>query len=93
MFFIETKLHKKIIEAEHRKVGFVQGFDVVIQGTRGGLSIGWKDVCSINMKSYLTNHIGIVIEDDLDGHSVTTHADPFFGSRYRASQCTCTNFC
>lgn len=46
-----------------RKCGFVNGVNVGAKGSRGGLSLGWKDGLSIALKSFLKSHINVKVDE------------------------------
>ncbi|GMJ07053.1 hypothetical protein HRI_004374500 [Hibiscus trionum] len=64
LFLIETKLDKRRMEKVRRHCGFMFGIDVPALGTRGGLSIGWKNECDVSLRSYSQWHIDIEIKEE-----------------------------
>ncbi|KAA3481457.1 reverse transcriptase [Gossypium australe] len=43
VFFIETKIDDKRMERIRRRCGFVNGIDVGVEGSRGGLCVAWRE--------------------------------------------------
>lgn len=51
-FIMETKLHNSKMERVRRSWGLVEGIDVSSEGSRGGLSLGWRLSLEISLKSF-----------------------------------------
>ncbi|KAA3467370.1 reverse transcriptase [Gossypium australe] len=49
------------MEKVRRTCGYVNGIDVGAKGSRGGLSLGWKDDISISLKSFSKAHIDVEV--------------------------------
>ncbi|MBA0851998.1 hypothetical protein Goshw_030374, partial [Gossypium schwendimanii] len=62
VFFIETKLNNRRMESVHRRCGFSSGFEVSTKGSRGGLSLAWRDDITVILKSYLVCHIDVDVQ-------------------------------
>ncbi|KAA3463975.1 reverse transcriptase [Gossypium australe] len=61
---METKVTSKRMESIRRKCGFLNGIDVAATGTRGGLSLGWKEGLNLTLKSFSNYHIDVEVEDE-----------------------------
>lgn len=61
LFLMEEKLNGLKMEQVKAKCDFTNEIDVEEQGSRGGLSIGWKEDLVIQLQSYSANHIDVVI--------------------------------
>ncbi|KAK8318426.1 hypothetical protein V6Z12_A13G173700 [Gossypium hirsutum] len=59
VFFMETKLDSVRMERVRRRGKFVHDIDVLAEGTRGGLSLGWK--IDIDLQSYSSIHVDLNI--------------------------------
>lgn len=42
---METKVDSRRMERVRRSCGFTDGFDVEVEGSRGGLSLAWRCSC------------------------------------------------
>ncbi|KAA3474466.1 reverse transcriptase [Gossypium australe] len=62
VFFMETKIDVKRMEEIRRMCGFVNGIDVGAEGSRGGLCLAWKEESMVSLKTFLKNHIDVLIE-------------------------------
>lgn len=58
---MKTKLNSSRMAQVRTRCGFSNGIDVDAHGSRGGLSIGWKDDVLIQLQSYSTNHMDVVV--------------------------------
>lgn len=67
LFLMEIKLNSRRMENVRRKCGFLYGLDVDAVGSRGGLSLCWKQDCSVSLRSYSQNHVDV---DILKAHYV-----------------------
>ncbi|GMI76465.1 hypothetical protein HRI_001315800 [Hibiscus trionum] len=67
IFLIETKLSSEKMARVRSRLGFQNGIDVAAIGRSGGLSIGWKHSCLVNLQSFSARHIDVIIEDDSEG--------------------------
>ncbi|KAA3486631.1 endonuclease/exonuclease/phosphatase family protein [Gossypium australe] len=65
---METKVTSKRMESIRRQCGFLNGIDVAAVGTRGGLSLGWREGLNLTLKSFSNSHIDVEVEneDELD---------------------------
>ncbi|KAH1092362.1 hypothetical protein J1N35_019619 [Gossypium stocksii] len=57
------------MEKVQQSWGYVQGLKVSRMGTRGGLSLCWREGCLVTLRSFSRNHIDTLIEYDPNGHS------------------------
>ncbi|KAA3460789.1 reverse transcriptase [Gossypium australe] len=64
VFFMETKLNVRRMEKVRRRCGYFNGIDVPVEGSRGGLSLGWNGVHLINLKSFSKNHIDVEVQEE-----------------------------
>lgn len=62
-FLMETKLSAKKMESMRLKCGFENGIDVGAVGSKGGLSLGWKENSLIRLKSFSSFHIDVDVQD------------------------------
>lgn len=63
LFLMETKLSTRRMENVRRKCGFVHGLDVDAVGSKGGLSLSWKQDCSVSLRSYSQNLMDVDIHE------------------------------
>lgn len=56
------------MEAIRRQCSFLNGIDIDAVGTRGGLSLGWKEGLNLTLKSFSKSHIDVEVanEDELN---------------------------
>ncbi|KAG8489752.1 hypothetical protein CXB51_017987 [Gossypium anomalum] len=52
------------MEIVRRWCGFFNGFDVSADGSKGGLSLGWKGNNLVNLQSFSKNHIDVGIKEE-----------------------------
>ncbi|MBA0716178.1 hypothetical protein Golax_015031, partial [Gossypium laxum] len=55
------------IELEDRPIGLMDGkkrINVSVEGSRGGLSLGWRDELSITLKSFSSSHIYVEVSEE-----------------------------
>ncbi|KAA3489070.1 reverse transcriptase [Gossypium australe] len=64
VFVTEPKLNVGRTEKVRRQCGFFNSIDVPAEGSRGGLSLGWKGGQLVNLKSFSTNHIDVEIQEE-----------------------------
>lgn len=64
MFIIETKVNSKKMERIRKKCGFENGIDISVEGSRRGLSLGWKESISVNLKSFSNPHIDVEVMEE-----------------------------
>lgn len=64
VFFIETKLDNGRMEKVRKRMGFVNGIDIQVVGSRYGLSLGWKQDCSISLQRMSDSHIDMIVLDN-----------------------------
>lgn len=57
------------MENIRRKCGFRNGIDVGAIGSRGGLSLGWKENSLFNLRSFTNHHIDAHIHDNESGET------------------------
>ncbi|PPR97192.1 hypothetical protein GOBAR_AA23486 [Gossypium barbadense] len=69
VFLIETKINDRRIERIRRRCGLVFEFDVFAMGSCGGLSLGWKQDCSIRLRTYSSFHIDVDVLDEVIGYN------------------------
>ncbi|KAA3469217.1 Exo_endo_phos domain-containing protein [Gossypium australe] len=60
---METNVNRKLMEKIRRKYIFEQGIGVNAEGTKGGLSLGWRDGMNLTLKSCLKLHIDVEVEE------------------------------
>ncbi|KAH1072859.1 hypothetical protein J1N35_025187 [Gossypium stocksii] len=51
------------MEGIRRKCSFHHGIDVGAEGSKGGLSLSWRHHDVVTLRSYLQDHIDVVIQD------------------------------
>ncbi|KAA3462149.1 reverse transcriptase [Gossypium australe] len=51
------------MERVRRSYGFLNGLEVDPEGTKGGLSLAWKENTSISVQSFSRRHIDAIVED------------------------------
>ncbi|KAG8493539.1 hypothetical protein CXB51_011042 [Gossypium anomalum] len=64
LFLMETKVTSKRIGAIRRKCRFGHGIDVDAVGTRGGLSLGWREGLNLTLKSFSKSRIDMEVEEE-----------------------------
>lgn len=69
IFLMKTKLQSKWMKGVCRFCGFSYGIDVLLIGSSGGLSSGWKKGFFITFRSFSQSHIDIVVNEDTEGIS------------------------
>lgn len=62
VFFMKTKLDKRIMELVRKRCGFLNGIDVGVYGTRGGICLSWKEDMIINLRSFSSNFIDVLVK-------------------------------
>lgn len=60
---METKFGSKRLEKIRRKCGFEHGIDVEAEGTRRGLSLGWREGMNLTLKSFSKSHIDMEVDE------------------------------
>ncbi|KAA3461526.1 reverse transcriptase [Gossypium australe] len=84
VFLMETKIDRKRMEKVRMRCGFSNGIDIDANGTRGGLSLAWKEDLSVTLKSFSSSHIDVMVKDgNLDADSRFTG---FYGSPYGSNK-------
>lgn len=58
---METKLLSTRMEKVQMKCNYLCGIDVGPDGSRGGLSLEWKNGCSVMLQSYSNDYIDVEI--------------------------------
>lgn len=61
---METKVTNRRMEAIRRKYGFSHGIDVDAVGTRGGLSLGWREGLNLTLKSFSKSYIDVEVKEE-----------------------------
>ncbi|KAH1047687.1 hypothetical protein J1N35_038471 [Gossypium stocksii] len=64
LFLMEIKVTSRRTEVIRRQCGFINGIDVEAIGTRGGLSLGWKQGLNVILKSFSKSHIDVEVENE-----------------------------
>ncbi|KAA3474191.1 reverse transcriptase [Gossypium australe] len=64
VFLMETKLDKTRMEKVRKSCGLFNGIDVEAEGTRGGLSLAWKDDIVVTLRSFSKWHMDVLIKED-----------------------------
>lgn len=62
VFFMEMKVNGIQMERIRRSCGFTNGFNVEADGSRGGLSLAWKQDIQVTIISYSENYIDAIIK-------------------------------
>lgn len=62
VFLIETKLDKPRLEKVRRSCGFLNGIDVEVEGSRGGVCLARKGDTEVCLKSYSRSHIDVTVK-------------------------------
>ncbi|KAA3479364.1 reverse transcriptase [Gossypium australe] len=57
---METKVTSRKMKSIRRRCGFMNGINI----DAGGLSLGWKEGISLNLKSYSRSHIDVEVEEE-----------------------------
>lgn len=60
---IKTKLDSKRMERVRRMFGYGSGIDVRANGLRRGLAHIWKENVIIDLRSFSTHHIDVVVTE------------------------------
>ncbi|GAA0163294.1 hypothetical protein LIER_19193 [Lithospermum erythrorhizon] len=63
VFLIETKLRKEEWEFIKKKIKMPNNLVVESRGHKGGLALLWPRTLSVDVKSYSTHHIEVIIQD------------------------------
>ncbi|KAA3463112.1 reverse transcriptase [Gossypium australe] len=61
---METKLDKIRMEKVRRRCGFENGFEVVAEGSRGGLCMAWKKDITVRLRSFSKWHIDVLVKEE-----------------------------
>ncbi|GMI67914.1 hypothetical protein HRI_000460700 [Hibiscus trionum] len=77
LFLMETKLHARKMEKVRRRCGYPFGFDVSAEGTRGGLSLGWRPEVDITLRNYSQSHIDVTVDE---GEDIRWRFTGFYGN-------------
>ncbi|MBA0730906.1 hypothetical protein Golax_020455 [Gossypium laxum] len=56
------KLSARRMKHIKERCGFSNGIEVDVDGSRGGLCLGWNNGCTIQLKSYSVLHIDVEID-------------------------------
>ncbi|KAA3462946.1 non-ltr retroelement reverse transcriptase [Gossypium australe] len=78
LFLIETKLDEKSMERVRLKLGFSCGIAIGADGSKGGLSLCWKDNSLVSLRSYSSYHIDVDITDC--DHGIKWRLTGFYGN-------------
>lgn len=62
-FFMETKVNARKMEKIRRNLGYNNGIDVPFVGSRGGLSLGWKDDAIVDLQGYCDCAMDLLISN------------------------------
>lgn len=60
---METKLNKQQIETIKLRCGFTNGFDVSVDGSKGGLCLAWKEGLQVDQRNFRSSFIDVEIVD------------------------------
>lgn len=60
---METKIDSVRMEWIWRLCGFLNGFDVAADGTRGGICLAWRGNVSVTLRSFSINHVNVGMKD------------------------------
>lgn len=63
IFFMETMIRNVQMKRTRMSLGFLNGFDVFAEGSRGRLTLGSKGNLLISLRSYSLRHIDVEILD------------------------------
>lgn len=66
VFFMETKVENFVLERIRRKIQFPNFFVVSRVNTRGGLALYWKSGFDVDVQSFLSHHIDVIINHGVD---------------------------
>lgn len=64
VFFMETKLDVKRMESVRRRCGFDFCFEIVTDGSKGGICLTWKNDVLISIRKYSINFIDASINSE-----------------------------
>ncbi|KAA3464780.1 reverse transcriptase [Gossypium australe] len=59
----------KRMESIKRQCGFMNGIEADAIGSKGGLSLGWREGLSLTLKSYSKSHIDVEVEEENEAKS------------------------
>ncbi|KAA3489694.1 reverse transcriptase [Gossypium australe] len=81
---METKLDGKRMEKVRRSCGFLNGIDIAIEGTRGGLCLAWKEEVEVTLKSFSRSHIDVLVKEeniDIEWRFTGFYVSPYANSK------------
>ncbi|KAA3453235.1 reverse transcriptase [Gossypium australe] len=84
IFLMETKLNQKRMERVRNMSGFINGIDIEVEGTRGGLCLAWNDNIAVTLKIYSKWHIDVIVKED--SRQEDWRFTGFYGSPYLKDQ-------
>ncbi|KAA3474232.1 reverse transcriptase [Gossypium australe] len=59
---METKLDEVRMNKVRKRCGFINGIDIPMVGTMGGLSLAWNGNDLVQLRSFSNNHIDVIIQ-------------------------------
>lgn len=62
IFLIETKLNKQKKESVRKRYSYINGFDINVDGKRGGHCLAWREEVQVSLISFSINSIDVKIE-------------------------------
>lgn len=60
------KINATRMEVIRRKLGYLNGIEVAIVGSRGGLCLGWNEGITVDLHSFDLNYIDVMVTDPID---------------------------
>lgn len=66
-FLLETKVNAIRMASIRKQCGFHNGIEVDAVGSKGGLLLGWKQDCDVQLYRYSQSHIDVKIMEESDG--------------------------
>ncbi|MBA0581931.1 hypothetical protein Gorai_024089, partial [Gossypium raimondii] len=64
VFLMEKIIDEKRMEKVRRRCGFMNGINVEVKGSRGGLCLAWKGDITISLRSFSKSHIDVMIKEE-----------------------------
>ncbi|KAA3468588.1 putative Transposon TX1 [Gossypium australe] len=80
VFLMEMELNQKRMERVRNMNGFINGIDIEVEGTRGGLCLAWNDNIADTLKSYSKWHIDVNVKEN--NRQEDWRFTGFYGSPY-----------
>lgn len=84
VLFMETKLDSTRMGKVQRKCGFVHGIDVGVRGSKGGLSLAWKEDVKVSLWCFSNSFIDVMIhssEPECEWCFTSFYGSPFLGNK------------